>query len=332
MTTICIGVPSYRRADQLSDLLKRLVPLLIARPHIRLCVANDGSHDAAYERVLAPYTDIVDYRILPVNGGCGAARRAAFEGATEDYLVCIDDDCIPSREWLDWLEALIEAHPSVDLFAGDVRPYFEESPGDWERALSILDENTSPVVLAHGLLTAVTANLAMKRETYELSGGFAADLRGTEDCDITQKLIGAGASYMVVNDWVIFHIAKLRFGAVARRFRKYGADAASYTVSRKLWKLSARHGAGSLRQAAMRGVDLFQYQRRRDAQDKALSGKARFFRSIVIGLLTFAFEYGWWRRMRGLGIRDMSQLAKPPVLAERYVTFSPDDAAAFKVS
>ena len=176
-TTICIGVPSYRRAGQLSDLLKRLVPLVIARPHIRLCVVNDGSHDADYERVLARYEGIVDYRVSPQNGGCGAARRAAFEGATEDYLVCIDDDCIPSREWLDWLEALIEAYPSVDLFAGDVRPHFEKVPGEWERALSIIDESVSPVVFSDGLLTAVTANLAMKRTTYERAGGFSADLR-----------------------------------------------------------------------------------------------------------------------------------------------------------
>lgn len=330
MATICIGVPSYRRADKLYDLLKRLVPLVITRPHIRLCVANDGSHDAAYERVMGVYTGIVDYRVLPRNGGCGAARRAAFEGATEDYLVCIDDDCIPSRDWLDWLEAMIAAHPSVDLFAGDVRPYFETEPGDWERALSILDDNASQVVFADGLMTAVTANLVMKREIYERAGGFSADLRGTEDCDITQKLIRAGASYMVVPDWQIFHVAKLRYWPVARRFRQYGSHAAAYTLSRGFWKLAKRHGTGSVAQAVTRAAERFAAQRREDEGDKTLSGRAKIYRAFVLAALTFEFETGWYRVMRRAGIRDNKALPQPPRLAERYVDFSDADAAALR--
>tara|TARA_R110000868_G_scaffold91999_4_gene254968 strand:+ start:26029 stop:27111 length:1083 start_codon:yes stop_codon:yes gene_type:complete len=330
VTSICIGVPSYKRADLLRDLLDRLLPLLAERPHIRLCVVNDGSHEARYDEVVTARAGQFDYRILSVNVGCGGARRACFEGADEDYLVCIDDDCLPTREWLDWLEAMIETWPGVDLFAGDVKPCFPEGATRWQRSLSVADEAHSALEMSFGLLTAVTANLAMKRSTYEAAGGFSADLRGSEDCDITQKVIAAGGSYLVVHRWVIFHVAKLNAREMRKRFRQYGFANAAYVVTRKSWKIATIADLGHLRPALTRARvclrnDLAKWRR------LGLPRIEQWQKACVTVLLQLEYEYGWRKGMRAMGQSVSSPLPRPPAITERYRDFTEQDRAVLSL-
>lgn len=328
MARICIGVPSYRRAGMLEELLDRLLPLLATRPHIRLCVVNDGSHDACYAEIVTARAGLFEYRILPVNVGCGGARRACFEGADEDYLVCIDDDCLPTCEWLDWLEAMIETWPGVDLFAGDVRPYFPEGATRWQRALSTVDETPSALESSFGLLTAVTANLAMKRTTYEAAGGFDAGLRGAEDCDITQKMIAAGGTYLIVHHWVIFHVAKLKTREMRKRFRQYGFAASSYVVTHKAWKIVSRTDFGQLRPALTRARECLKNELEKRRR-RGLPLIEQWQRAGVITLLQLEYEYGWYKGMTAQGRNSSSPpLPQAPKLMERYRDFTEEDCAA----
>ena len=327
MASICIGVPSYRRADLLSDLLDRLLPLLAARPHIRLCVVNDGSHDARYDAVVSARAGQFDYRILPVNVGCGAARRAGFEGAREDYLVCIDDDCLPTREWLDWLEAMIATWPGVDLFAGDVRPHFPEGATRWQKALSTVDEAHSALEMSFGLLTAVAANVAMKRSTYEAAGGFDAALRGAEDCDITQKVIAAGGTYLIVHHWVIFHVAKLKAREMRKRFRQYGFATSSYVVTHKAWKIVSRPDFGQVMPALRRARECLNNELARKRR-LGLPPIEQWQRAGVTTLLQLEYEYGWYKGLKAHGLSTSSPLPAAPKLTERYRDFTEEDRAA----
>ncbi|MCE9650259.1 MAG: glycosyltransferase family 2 protein [Parvibaculum sp.] len=328
LKTICIGVPTYKRPDNLKDLLARLTPLL--RPHIRLRIVNDGSHDAEYERIVAPYSERIEYRILPENGGCGAARRACFEDATEDYLVCIDDDCVPTGNWLDWLEALIEANPGVDLFAGDVRPFFARPPNAFTRALSVIDDAPSPLVNGYGLLTAVTANLAMKRSAYEAVGGFDPALRGTEDCDITQKLLNGGAAYLISLDWVIEHIAKSSYFEMRKRFRGYGVNGARFVVARQNWRHSSLQNGGSFRE--IREIVVIQFRREyASAANRNMPRPEKFLRAVTRALLMLEYCLGWRAGLREHGIRTKDELPRPPALADSYVDFTKEDATALNL-
>ena len=121
---------------------------------------------------------------------------------------------------------------------------------------------------------------------------------------------------------MIYHLAKLTYRAVARRFYHYGVYAAQYTLSRKSWRLGLHHGAGSVKQAYARGRERYILQRARDAGDKVLSKRAKFYRAFVIAALTFEFEMGWRRAMRRAGVTRREEVAMPPVLADRYVDFS----------
>lgn len=240
LQTVCIGIPTYKRPDALAGLLAKFAPLLKGRPHIRVSVVNDGSHDPAYDRVLkAQGRPWLSYRALPDNLGCGGARRAAFDGATEDWFVSIDDDCVPDARWLDTMEALINT-AAADFLAGEVRPAWEGPPTPYQEDLALIDQLSSLVVTPFGLMTAVTANLAVRRGAYERAGGFAEDMRGAEDCDLTQRLIASGATYRLCPHLVIDHVAQRRYLPTRRRFRSYGHHAARYVLIRQNWRIAAR--------------------------------------------------------------------------------------------
>jgi len=151
-----IGVPTYKRPYDLEKFLAAIADQIRDKQHISLVVVNDASHDEDYAKVISKYEDIVDYRIQEINKGCGPSRVAALENATEDYLVCTDDDCVPTEYWVEWMEALILANPDVDLFAGEIEPVWYKEPGLIDQILAIPESYPGPVMTECGLLTALS--------------------------------------------------------------------------------------------------------------------------------------------------------------------------------
>lgn len=320
LKTICIGLPTYRRPEDLQVLLNAFVPLLADRPHIRICVVNDGSHDDTYEHVLpSPRPAWLEYRVLKANIGCGGARRAAFADAREDYVVSIDDDCLPSERWLSYLEALINTNPAIDFFAGDVRPRWARPPTSFQEDLAVLDEMSWIAFMADGLMTSVTANMAMKREAYERAGGFLGDIRGAEDCDMTQRLIASGAVCRVCREWVIGHFGRLRYAEMSRRYRSYGLHAARYVLVRQNWRVAAhlsknRQETGKYLFAAF-GNALH------DARKKGLPRWRRYRRAFNAISFLAQLQIGWRIGLRREGRRSGLTMPQMPPLTSRFSDF-----------
>ena len=317
--TILIGVPAYKRADNLDRLLAALAPLLETRPHIRVRVVNDGSHDAAYERVVARHRHPwLDYRVLPENLGCGGARRAGFEGASADWLVCIDDDSAPTERWIAWLDALIQAGPDADFIAGDVEPVWTDPPSDWESDLAHVDRSSWLHVTSYGLMTAVTPNMAMRREAYERAGGFAADMRSAEDCDMTQRLIAGGATYRICADLVIGHYAKRRYRDMRARFRSYGLAAPRYVILRQDWRVGSVFARSP--RDFLAGMRIHYAELLREARKDGLPGWRCHRRAFVTAMMSVHFQFGWWAGVRRER-RRLGAFPAVPDLSGRFADF-----------
>lgn len=65
--------------------------------------------------------------------GLVAARIRGLRESRGDWLVCVDDDNLLSPDYLQELGGLIEAHPQVALWSGEIRPEFEVRPPDATR-------------------------------------------------------------------------------------------------------------------------------------------------------------------------------------------------------
>ena len=203
--TYRIVVPTYRRPGDLEKFLIGIESQLIRHPNVRLVVVNDGSHDDAYQAAVAPYGHLIDYRIEPENRGVQYARHAGCADAQEDILVFTDDDCRPDRHWIDWLMALVEMHPSVEMFCGATWPITQDDPGDLERFLQFTGRYPMPVGKPPRLLVAPHANFACSRELYERVGGLDMRFRVAEDWNLTQRMLRAGAVYKIASDWITRH-------------------------------------------------------------------------------------------------------------------------------
>lgn len=325
--TLCIAIATYRRPKDLDNCLAALVPQLSGRTGVRVVVVNDASHDESYQTIIRKHEGVIDYRVQSQNGGPGMARAAAFAGATEDYLVCTDDDCIAPPDWLDTLISVLVANRGVDLVAGAVRPVWTDDPSLYRRLLAVPASYPAPAFSREGLLTAVTANCAYRSEAYERAGGFNPAIRGaTEDCYITQRILRNGGSYVVPGHLVMGHKAENRLGEMRRRFRGYGMGGAQIVFMEKLWQLAEISSDGSWRDAwrSIRSRVRRSWSESRRERRNLLT---RFLFASITGLLAFEYERGWRRGIRRFGERE-AKLPQRPGLGSRFVNFSDPGKAA----
>lgn len=135
--TYAVAVPSYRRPQQLRDLLPRLVAQLEAVQHCWpeaysgeiLVVDNDP--DSSAREVVEQQRGPLRYVSEP-EPGISAVRNRALDEATTDLLVMLDDDERPEPGWLAALlstwrtsrAALVSGRVQV-AFQGELDPWVE---------------------------------------------------------------------------------------------------------------------------------------------------------------------------------------------------------------
>jgi glycosyltransferase involved in cell wall biosynthesis len=131
-------------------------------------VVDDGSRDATAQ--IARSSPVVTTVVEGGGAGPARARNAGAERASGERLAFLDSDCEPTPGWL---AAGAGALDDAVLVQGEVRPRPESPAGPFDRTLS--------VTAAWGLFE--SANLFLRRETFEAVGGFQSWLsprRGIE--------------------------------------------------------------------------------------------------------------------------------------------------------
>lgn len=295
-----IVVPTHGRPDDLVLFLDALLPQLRGRSNVRLTIVNDGTHSEDYERVIAPHKSLIDYRIRPEQGGCGAARRTGARGVREDYIVTSDDDCIPPPCWVAQMVALVERHPEVDVISG--LRYFmpSKNPGAVERFFAAIHGAFGVARSKYGIIRITTPTAIIRRQTYERSGGFDADFKIGEDTFLTLKLLRAGASFLVADNWLIGHKSEQRLGGEIRRYYHYGYATSHYLLVSQDWRMDP---TGSLGKTAPALRSLYHWHLRTWNTDEVK--ELRFSRKIpllaVSLLIGAALQVGIARGMRHFG-------------------------------
>ena len=132
---ICIA--TYRRPRMLATLLKALDRQAFqkARPPLVTVVVIDNdvaeSARATVERAAVRARWPLCYGVEPRRGISYARNRGVVAvGQTCDFLVFVDDDELPRRNWLDEL-LFVQARENADVVAGPVLPRFDEVPPAW---------------------------------------------------------------------------------------------------------------------------------------------------------------------------------------------------------
>jgi GT2 family glycosyltransferase len=192
MPTVSVIIPAFNQGQFLAT----AIDSVLAQTHgdVEVVVVDDGSTDETPD-VLAAYAGSRQVRVVrQANAGVGAARNAGFAASSGSLVCFLDAD--------DYYHADRLAH-QVGRFAGAseigfgycdiVRVDAEGTVADdyeVQRARTVLAGDIFESLLAGGYFPPHT--VILRREVFERSGGFDAELGGHADLDLWLRLSGAG--------------------------------------------------------------------------------------------------------------------------------------------
>ena len=180
-----IIIPTCDRPAQLQECLRRVMAQEAASYEV--IVTDDGLTDSPPHAVRGMRWVQGPGRGPAANRNCGARH------ATGEWLVFLDDDCLPQPGWLAAYEAA--AAPGLDVMEGRT-----ECPHSDSFTLHDIVEN--PDGGAYW-----SCNLAVRREKFEALGGFDEDFTQpcAEDMEFAHRMRARGLKLAFVADALVIH-------------------------------------------------------------------------------------------------------------------------------
>jgi len=123
--TVGVIIPARNRADLLHNSLEALTRQVRAPDEV--IVVDNGSTDNT-KQVVEQYLARLPIRYLyePIPGA-GQARNLGIRNATSEVLAFTDDDCVPDKDWLHFIELSFLRDPAIGMVAGKVTPKLDGS-------------------------------------------------------------------------------------------------------------------------------------------------------------------------------------------------------------
>lgn len=171
-----VVIPTCDRPEALRACLDAFsASVLEGGARFEVIVSNDGHGDPLVD--LLPYPEWLIVTRGPRRGPA-ANRNHAAHLAHGEWIVFVDDDCVPEAGWLRAYQDAIRENPGTEAFEGAIVPQGDMS----------FDLADCPVNENGGLFW--SANVCVKRATFEALGGFdeAYLLPAHEDQDLYIRL------------------------------------------------------------------------------------------------------------------------------------------------
>lgn len=123
--TVGVIIPTRNRAELLHDSLEALTRQVRAPDEV--IVVDNGSTDST-KQVIEQYSARLPIRYLyEPTPGAGQARNLGIRNAASEVLAFTDDDCIPDKNWLHFIELSFLRDPAIGMVAGKVTPKLDGS-------------------------------------------------------------------------------------------------------------------------------------------------------------------------------------------------------------
>ncbi|HZT75627.1 MAG TPA: glycosyltransferase family 2 protein [Vicinamibacterales bacterium] len=214
-----IVIATYKRAAVLADTLASLSTLQPNAPWEVIVVDNNSPDDTrqVVEAAVPTFPAPLRYAFEREQGRSAALNRG-FALATGDIIVTTDDDVRVEPDWLNRIEAGLEAQHCdyvggrvVPLWDGERPPWLPATNGQLWAVIALLDYGPAPVKF--GTRVPLGVNMAMRRGAIDRVGGFdvrigrkAGTLLGQEVREWCLRAHAAGLTGYYVPTIVVRHL------------------------------------------------------------------------------------------------------------------------------
>ena len=192
---IAICIATFRRLELLRNLLVGVSQLIFRRtsaPEIEIIIVDNDPLGSAQDTCRsADLRFPLRYVIEPRRGIAHARNRAVHEAGLVDFLAFIDDDEVPTAQWLDEL-LWCHSEYKAEIVAGPVEPAFSAGVPQWIKNGYFFDR---PKFQTGTLLEQCrTGNALISREVFASVSGFDErfQLTGGEDTHFFLRARRAG--------------------------------------------------------------------------------------------------------------------------------------------
>jgi len=206
--TVCVC--TFKRSEMLKQLLAVLTSQRTERRFTYDIVIVDNDKTRSAETVASEFTSNsevrVTYCVEPVTN-IALARNAAVSCATGDFVALIDDDEIPSENWLVELFRTLSSYPA-DAVLGPVESRFQQEPPTWVTKGGFFERPRHAT--GHRVMwpEARTGNVLLVRKSMELlDPPFRPQFgSGGEDVDFFRRLAEKGCIFVWSNEAVVHEL------------------------------------------------------------------------------------------------------------------------------
>jgi succinoglycan biosynthesis protein ExoM len=206
---ICVCICTFKRQHFLKRLLTELDGQETGGLFTYSIVVADNDHLESAKAVVSDFVAtssvLATYCVEP-RQNIPMTRNKAVENAIGDFVVFIDDDEFPTKQWLLTLFNACNEY-GVDGVLGPVKRYFDEQPPKWILKGDFYERATYSTGLVIDWRKGRTNNVLVKRSiipTDELP--FNPEFRSGEDQDFFRRMIERGHKFIWCNEAVVYEV------------------------------------------------------------------------------------------------------------------------------
>jgi GT2 family glycosyltransferase len=239
---VSVVIPTHARPAALDTCLAALATQTLDAGRFDVVVVDDGSP--------TPLDDVLDRHSSSLRltlhrqerSGAAAARNAGAAASRAPLLAFTDDDCAPTREWLEAMVAALRRTPDtliggLTVNALTANPYAEAS----QSLLTYLC--AEGFARSNGLGFFASNNLGIARDAFAEVGGFDGSFPGAagEDRDLCDRWQAQGRPLRLEPSAVVRHAHEMGLRGFLRQHAGYGRGA------QRLHRARVRRGQPRLR-------------------------------------------------------------------------------------